>query len=244
MKLVYQFSKKLNYKQLDRIVELYKKSYEINSNFHDIKLYTDMESVELLESHFNEIEIVDTSDLLFLDDLKFKVLPKISNNEILCDGDLFLRKKLNILDNVDILCDILFEIENTVNHDFYDYYRETSEVLVQNGIKKIFPFYENNLEKVINVGLLWFRDKRVKNDFVDNYFLQKNWIIENGLEKKYNFTKDYKKTVTFSQYFLTIFANEKQLQVKSFRDYCDYIHYSGDIKFEKNFMKRFEPRIF
>ena len=162
---------------------------------------------------------------------------------MLCDGDLFLNKKLQISGDYDLMFDCLFDIENSVNYEFYEYYRNVSKILVDHKITDTIPFYKNNLEKVINIGLLWFKDEKIKNKFLDFYFLQKNWIIENELEKQYNFTKDFKNSVTFSQYFLTLFVNEYKLKSQGFRDYSDYIHYSGSVKYSPNFMKRFEKKI-
>lgn len=240
MKLIYTFSKKLNHTGLDRVVEIYKKSLEINSKFHEIILYTDDESVDLLNDKFTNIEIIDTPDLLFFDDLKMKVLSKLKEDEILCDGDLFLKNKIYLDETFDVVCDSLFKIENTKHYEFYEYYRSTSRILVDNGIQNIIPFYDNNLNEVMNIGFLWFRKNEIKNLFLDFYILQKKWIIENKLNEKYQFTKDFKNTVTFSQYFLTLFSKEYKLNISPLNRYFDYIHYSGDIKFEEDFMNRFK----
>jgi hypothetical protein len=243
MKLIYTFTRKLNHTSLERTVEIYKKSYEKNSKFHQIVLYTDEKSKNLLDDTFDNIKIIETSDVLFFDDLKFKVLYHLNEDEMLCDGDLFLNKKLQISGDYDLMFDCLFDIENSVNYEFYEYYRNVSKILVDHKITDTIPFYKNNLEKVINIGLLWFKDEKIKNKFLDFYFLQKNWIIKNELEKQYNFTKDFKNSVTFSQYFLTLFVNEYKLKSQGFRDYSDYIHYSGSVKYSPNFMKRFEKKI-
>jgi hypothetical protein len=38
-------------------------------------------------------------------------------------------------------------------------------------------------------------------------------------------------------------VNEYKLKSQGFRDYSDYIHYSGSVKYSPNFMKRFEKKI-
>ena len=242
MNLIYTFAKKLNHTWLERTLELYKKSYEINSKFHSIILYTDLESKELLDDVFPNIRIVDTSDVIYFDDLKFKVLGQLSVDDVLCDGDLFLNGRLFLNHNYDILFDRLHEIKNTIHYDFYKYYRNTSSVLIENGINNIIPFYKNDVEKVINIGLLWFKNIDKKNHFLDYYFLQRDWVLNSGLEQKYKFTSDFKNGVTFSQYFLTQYVSEYNLKYKSFNEYCDYVHYSGGDKYYPDFMKKFEKR--
>ena len=243
MNLIYTFSKKLNHTWLDRTLELYKKSYKINSKFHDIILYTDLESKELLDDTFNNIRIIDTSDVIFFDDLKFKVLKECTMDDVLCDGDLFLNRRLFLNHNYDVLYDTFVEIKNTIHYDFYEYYRNTSNTLIENGINGIIPFYNNNVEKVINIGLLWFKNLDKKNQFLDYYFLQRDWVLNSGLEETYKFTSDFKNGITFSQYFLSIYVNEFKLKSKSFKEYCDYNHYSGSEKYYPDFMKRFETQI-
>lgn len=243
MNLIYTFSKKLNHTWLERTIDLYKKSYEINSKFHSIVLYTDFESKELLEDVFENIKIVDTSDVLFFDDLKFKALRDCNDDDVICDGDLFLNRRLFLNYNYDIICDTFVQTRHTIHYDFYQYYRNTSDILIKNGIQKIIPFYNNEIEKVINIGLLWFKNKDNKNKFLELYDLQKNWILSSGLEDAYKFTSDFKNGVTFSQYFLSIYVKHYNLKTKSFKDYCDYTHYSGGEKYHKDFMKRFEKQL-
>lgn len=243
MNLIYTFTKKLNHTSLDRTLDLYKESFKINSKFHNIVLYTDTESQHLLNDVFTNIVIIDTNDVLFFDDLKFKVLSLLNDDDVLCDGDLFLNRRLWFNHNYDILCDTFVETKFTKHYDFYGYYRSVSNILIQNDIKKIIPFYNNELSKVINIGLLWFKNKETRNKFLELYFLQKHWILENGLEHRYKFTSDFKNTVTFSQYLLGLFAIEYNLKTEQFKNYCDYVHYSGSEKFHPDFMKRFQKEL-
>lgn len=243
MRLVYTFSKKLNHTWLERTIELYHQSYDINSKFHPVTLYTDNESLEYFEGVFDDIKLIDTSDVIFFDDLKFKVLNLLNVDDVICDGDLFLNRRLWLNNNYNILCDTLVETKHTKHYDFYEYYRNTSSLLIKHGINNIIPFYNNKINKVINIGLLWFKNINLRNDFLNLYNQQKEWILKSGLNEKYDFTNDFKNTVTFSQYLLSIYASELNLKIGSFKSYCDYNHYSGGEKYHPDFMKRFQKEL-
>ena len=73
MELVHTFTKKLetDVDRLNKILKMYSVSFQKNSKYHNVKLYTDTSSFYLLKDVYENIEIVDTSDLHFTDDLKF-----------------------------------------------------------------------------------------------------------------------------------------------------------------------------
>ena len=75
MNLIYTFTKKLNESNLDLYVQLWCDSYLNNKKYHNIKLYTDDESVDLFKNVFEDIEILNTNNVKFLDDLKIKINP-------------------------------------------------------------------------------------------------------------------------------------------------------------------------
>lgn len=233
--LVYSFTKKLSTEQrLDRIVSIYKKTYNRNSLFYKVKLYTDSESVELFEGSFDEKILIDTSEVVLLNDMKFSILPLLSENELLIDGDILLSGKLFYDYDCDILCDIYIEEIGKINRP---YYTETVSIFLQNGITNVIPFFDRKIIKIPNIGILKFKSKEIEKEYLEWYKKIRNWFISNNIEEKFGLIKkDRRSVATTSQYLLSLFIEEKNKTVEALRDKNNYFHFLGEYKYNEEFI--------
>jgi hypothetical protein len=236
MNLIYTFTKKLsNIENLDRIVKVYHESYENNLRFHNIILYTDNESKHLFENHFHDIRIKDVNDVFFLDDYKFTILPELTDNELLFDGDIFLTHPL-IISNNDVVCDRI--VGNVLKDDFYRYYSDTIDIFLKYNINNTFNFFSKDLEYIPNIGILRFNDRLIQKEFLDNYWELSNWYKSVEIENEYRLVQnDMRVSAVFGQYFLGLYLKHKQLGISYCNEKNKYTHLSGDEKFKINFLK-------
>ena len=236
MNLIYTFTKKLsNIENLDKIVKVYHESYENNLRFHNIILYTDNESKHLFENHFHDIRIKDVDDVFFLDDYKFIILPELTDNDLLFDGDIFLTHPLVICNN-DIVCDRI--VGNVLKYDFYRYYSDTIDIFLKYNINNTFNFFSKDLEYVPNIGILRFNDRINQNEFLDYYWKFINWYKNMKIEDEYKLIQnDIRVSAVFGQYFLGLYLKHKQLSISYCNNNNKYTHLSGDEKFKMNFLK-------
>lgn len=215
MKLIYTFTKRLNESNLDSYVKLWKDSYHNNKQYHNIKLFTDYETVDLFSDTFDDIEIIHKDSVTFLDDFKVEALSRIEDNDILIDGDVYLSEKLNI-PNAEICCDRIFKCEGK----FYNYYKEITQALIHEGAQTVVEDYKFQ-KQIPNIGLLSFRNSKQKYRFINQYGKLK-WFYNN---RKFPFIKKYglKKTSAAVTQTLLGSYNVEEFYLKN-----NYEHLSGD----------------
>jgi hypothetical protein len=183
MNLIYTFTKKLSkLENLDKIVEVYCESYNNNIRFHNIILYTDNESKHLFEDYFHDIRIKDIESVYFLDDFKFNILPELTNDDLLFDGDIFLTHSLKI-GNDTIVCDRI--VGNVLKNEFYRYYSDTIDIFLKYNINNVFDFFSKDLEYVPNIGILRFNDRTIENEFLNYYWKLVKWYKNIKIEDGY-----------------------------------------------------------
>ena len=183
MNLIYTFTKKLSkLENLDKIVEVYCESYNNNIRFHNIILYTDNESKHLFEDYFHDIRIKDIESVCFLDDFKFNILPELTNDDLLFDGDIFLTHSLKI-GNDTIVCDRI--VGNVLKNEFYRYYSDTIDIFLKYNINNVFDFFSKDLEYVPNIGILRFNDRTIENEFLNYYWKLVKWYKNIKIEDGY-----------------------------------------------------------
>jgi len=162
MNLIYTFTKKLsNPANIEKLVKVYKESYKNNIRFHNIILYTDIESVYLFEDTFDKIVLKDFDNILLLDDYKYNVLNDLNDDDFLFDGDIFLTQKLYIDDNFELLCEQ--NIKNILHIPFYTYYKHTIDLFLENKIENVIPFFKK-INYVPNIGILKFKNKTTERE--------------------------------------------------------------------------------
>jgi len=161
LRLVYCFSKKLalNDTKFYKAISLLKKSIEVNSKFHQVKVITDEETADYLIDV--DIEILNFDNFYFLDDIKIQVLPLLKKNDILIDFDIFLGDILEIDSNVDIILDRPSYITET-------YYRKEIELSRKYKFSKLLN-YNPNKNEIGNIGIMKFLNKELEKKYIDFY---------------------------------------------------------------------------
>lgn len=233
MNLIYTFTSKLYGEPgSNSIVDVYENSYINNSKYHNIILYTDIESINIFKNIFKNITIIDTGDIVLVDDMKYKVLPLLTDDDLLFDGDIFLDEELIIEKNYDIYCETLetingdVKIMNTIN-EFID-----SNV---NDIKLPSPFIITKTDMfMLNVGVLKFRNKKIENLYFEYYYKLREWFIINDIRNKLSGdNKQYNFACTIAQHLLYIFSQHYKLNVVCADKKNSYVHLKGENKYRK-----------
>jgi hypothetical protein len=224
LRLVYCFSKKLSTSEyrFKISVDSLKKSIEVNSKFHDIKLYTDKDTFKFVENFTKNIEIVDYDDFLFLDDIKIQTLPLLSSNEILIDIDIFLSNKVFIYNNCDII------LERPVSKNSY-WYRECIEKAKN---LKFFKFLNLNIKDNVigNIGIIKINNEELLLKYLDYYKKCRNLAIE----EREHIISDF--SMLIGQLGLKNVIDSGNFSVKYLSSIKgnNYIHLAGNKKYENS----------
>lgn len=189
---------------------------EIYTNSSEFNLVAD-KVINVPDDYYNQM----------WDSFKFFALSHIDNNTVLIDGDVFLHNSLPKLDTQDLYFDT-FEIGN-----WNPVYQETVNKLTELNISKIIPEWENKAQPIINVGLLYFNNIKLKNNYLDRWFKCYDFCIKH---KDINLSKA---TAVAAQYLLTLLSKDYTTKYFSNKlnetnDY--YTHHSGRVK-HKNQIK-------
>lgn len=161
--LVYAFSKKLatTDKRFEQSLEIFKQSIEYNKRFHKLKIYSDKETFEYIYQFGIEIELIDFEDFIFLDDIKIKVLPKLTDNEVLIDPDVFLFSNLKLPTTYDVILD------RPVNINVY-WLQEQIESSKEYEFSKLINFKPKK-DLTGNIGVIKFFNKNLQELYIDFY---------------------------------------------------------------------------
>jgi len=180
-----------NYK--DRIIEIIKTSIQYNKKFHEIILYTDYDTYNILGNMEIQTKFVDTSNFKLSDDFKLYLHPLLSKNQILIDFDIFLKKPLLLNHDTDI---ILEQYEDS--KFFYRYERALSQI----SKYKIHDRFKNikiNKELMANIGILKINNSELWNSYIKMYFNFRDYFLIEA-DKNENLIKY---SALFGQYTLS-----------------------------------------
>ena len=168
LELVYAFSKKLSksHVKFEKTLDLFQKSTIYNKRFHKLKIFSDKETLPFIEKFNIPIEVIEFEDFLFLDDIKIKVLPELTYNQVLIDYDVFLFSKLILPTQ----CDVVLDRPDNIN---VWYIQELAESARQ---YKFFELLDFNPKDDIsgNIGLMKFFDKELEKNYIYFYNQLKN----------------------------------------------------------------------
>jgi hypothetical protein len=225
LKLAYCFSKALSENQSKLEVVLYclTRSVEINSKFHNIKIYTDSLTVDEL-SHINtQKEVVDFTPLKFTDDIKIQTLPLLKENEILIDIDVFLKKELVI----DYDCDVIGEHPELLSSEWYiNDYTKASKYNFGKHIR-----YSSLSGEVINIGILKFFNKELQSQYFEKY----NFVRDLAIEQEHLIPESLPKfSILLGQLLLQNIIDDYKYKVKFARNinHNRYHHLAGKLKYD------------
>ena len=215
------FSKKLmqDESNMEKYQAIIFKSVSCAKLYHNVKFYTDVETIPYLEHIDIKKTIIDTSDFYFLDDFKIHLLSIIDENEILIDTDLFLFSKLNLKND----CDICVDFKDNCTKNYYPTYLK---FFIENGIDEIIPSFQQPIIYVPNIGILKILNNELKKEYINLYYKVRNWLV---LKNK---NIDRMASIILGQYLLGLILENKKYTI----DYAKlnnnrYLHFSGPGKF-------------
>ena len=157
---------------------------------HSIRLFADKKGAELLSFiPYDEVIILDTLDnqnINFAAQTKFEALQKMNIDEILIDGDLFIRKAeaFEMIDsiNTDVLYSFFEPAVYTIgpNNERVDYYEKIRSALIANKLYFKAPYtIETDYSAFTwpNTSLLKFGNQKMKDEYIRQYYYHKK-ILE------------------------------------------------------------------
>jgi hypothetical protein len=212
---------------LNLYIQMIEKSIECAKQYHKVKFYTDEETIKHISIKDVEIQIVNTNDFYFVDDFKVYLLDIIEDNEVIIDTDLFLFSPLHLKDGYDLYVDFK-------DHSGKEWYIEHLNWFIDNGIKKLFPNFNDKIIQVPNIGILKFKNKELQKNYIEMYNMVKKWV----LSKNENIDKGI--SIILGQYLLGILMVNYNVKY-CYKNKNHYIHLSGPIKFEKNIINNIIP---
>ena len=210
----------MDWSKLDFYKMLVYKSIETAKQHHKVILYTDSESLPHFEHLSVEKKVVDTTDFLFMDDLKIHLLTIMSRDEILIDTDLFLHKPLELPNGYDMYLDYT-DLTTEWHYNIpYDYF-------VSKGIRESFPNYFDTIVPYSgNIGILHFTNDEFKQRYIELYSNVREWVL--SLNEWYEHT-----AVFLGQYLLGVVLHKSSYSVCPLKQTNnDYTHYASYLKFE------------
>jgi hypothetical protein len=216
-----------NEHHLSTYIEMIKKAIECAKQYHKVKFYTDKETINLILLEDVEVHIVDTSSFYFVDDFKIYLLDIIEDNEVIIDTDLFLFAPLNLEGEYDLYVDFK---DNSSKY----WYSECLDWFIDNGIKKLFPNFNDKVIPVPNIGVLKFKNKELQKKYTEAYYMLKEWVLFKDKDV------DRGVSIILGQYLLGMLMPGYSVKY-CYKSKNNYAHLSGPIKFEKNIINNIIP---
>lgn len=229
MVLCFCFTVKIldNQDHLNTYVEMIEKAIECAKQYHRVKFYTDEETSKLISATGIETYIVDTSNFYFVDDFKVSLLDIIEDDEVIIDTDLFLFAPLNLEGEYDLYVDFK---DNSSKY----WYTKYLEWFTFNGVKELFPNFNNEIIPVPNIGVLKFKNKKLQKRYTEMYSMLRSWVLSKDK------SVDRGVSIILGQYLLGMLMTEYSIKY-CYKNKNNYAHLSGPIKFEKNIISNIVP---
>jgi hypothetical protein len=232
MTLTYSFTKKLgNYSDNNWVVIYYKAAIKVARELgYRIKFYGCDFMYENIKDDVDEFINIENEEFILTDDLKIYIHSREGLDCVTVDGDLFLRSKLNI----PMDCDVLFErrLLNSKNKKFLRY----MDIFKKYGAKENIVDFDYDGHHACNVGILKFNNQETKDLLIKSYYDYRKWFLE-VIEPAENLTKWNDPAIIICEYYFARILEKKKIPYKFCSDYNDYTHYASEMKFTKNFFK-------
>ena len=228
--IVHTFTVKLGRPEnIAKAVSVYRGCASSARRFHKVALYTDHESLPLLGDAYEDVRVIPTDGFFMLDDMKLAALPLIGTNEVLVDGDVYLRSPLSIRPVCDAVCDLGVPTERSLPCI------ETLNLMTRMGITDRIPFYRAGLTAVPNIGVLRFSCDKVRDGYLKWFGVLRDWIKDNGLADADDRTRRRLTVKTTPQYLLGAYMRSEGKEICYARHQNDYTHYMLDAKYRDGF---------
>ena len=215
--------------KIDNYRDMISKSVDCAKQHHQVKFYTDEETLPIL-SHINvDKTIVNTDGFYFVDDFKVHLLSKIEKDEILIDTDLFLFSPLKLEDGYDIYVDFM-DISTK------SWYMEYLSYFIENGISEIVPNFIQSTLHVPNIGILKIKNESLQQEYINIYYKVREWV----LSKDKSITKGI--SIILGQYLLGLtLQHGKYSPYYCYNSRNSYLHFSGPKKFREGILSNIRP---
>ncbi len=247
-KLIYTFHRAIAeefYRGVDKDTKIvaYIHFYQVSINNavklgYDCELYCDVHTSQLFSGYEAskklKINIIDIDIEGMFDNVKSYVYTKRDDDFILIDGDCFLMKRLP-----EIKSDVLVETHEPI----YDIaYKDTVEYLNSINVNKVVKEWVGNPRKtIVNTGLLYIKNKKIKDIYVKRCFDLQKYIMD-----KVNYSDYYDLNLKFhatcAQYLLSEIIDYYDLKCLSFESGTKpntYYHLKGSDKFKLSDFTRY-----
>ena len=224
LSFVYCFSKKLaaNEEQYTINLLLLKKSIEHIKKLYDYRIITDEQTIDDVKALSDNIEIVNSDNYIFLEDIKTSLVSSLTDNELIVDPDLFIYRELGIT----LDYDIIFEhIDIPTNPWYSNYIEGLKGTLLYDRILSAgkIPF-------VPNIGFFRIMNSNLQSDFLQQYSIYRENILSKNLQNPNQYN------LLLGQYLLGIVlyeGNYSYLNTSSINKGEVYHHFAGPNKYRK-----------
>lgn len=188
------------------------------------ELYTNS---NIFDGYFDLIHKISDS-YIFWD--SYKVLPYLLRNDdyMVIDYDVFIYKKIIFDKDVDFYFDTF---------ESWKYYNEPIKILTDLGIGSVIPEWNSNKQKVMNTGILYFRNRDFRKLYYERYISFYNFCKQN-IEVLKKYTPFQMFGTIAEQYLLTILSEYYNMRHHNFSKLPRvknnfYHHNPGKEKFSK-----------
>lgn len=220
---VYCFSKKLS-TDLERYrisIKVFEDSVKHLSKLYPYRIVTDKETVPDIGHLSKDIEVVDSSGFIFIDDFKLSLVGSLTDTEVIIDPDVLVYKELNSNLNLNA---IFCHSDSPNDYWYQDYIPNFKGSLLFDRIKNAgkIPF-------VPNIGLLKINNPKLLSDYKFYY----NLYREDLINRQYDHLSSA--SILLGQYLLGILLYEGNYSYFNYRDTNNteqYVHLAGPQKFK------------
>tara|TARA_Y100000996_G_C22503489_1_gene635407 strand:+ start:128 stop:850 length:723 start_codon:yes stop_codon:yes gene_type:complete len=234
MNLAFSFSTKFNkyskHNLLKPTISWYKLSMQKAREFgHHIIFYGCDTMLNELDGYYDRGVDVSDKEFGLVDDLKLYVHEKEPIGTITIDGDLVLNKPLQIDESADMVIE-MYEEGNS-----FRYYKPQFDFFKHNpSVENDIEYLDFNNKKACNVGILWFKDEKVRDLLINHYKKFQKYYFDNILPKG-GWAK-IKHSAVVCQFYFYCLVKSYNIKVSTTKNYGDndYTHYIGKRKWMYN----------
>lgn len=199
---------------------LLKNFAKTNLQFHKITLLTDKESLDYLTIPEGiEIQLIDTTQYRLADDLKIDLLPKLKEDEVIIDFDVYLFKPLPNLSEYDVV------IERYEEEFAFRIYQKLILTITNKEIKDYFLSI-NALKTIPNIGVFKINNADILKEYREKFYYYSNLFITHS---ESNSIDPISYSALFSQYILNDVLFNKNLKIFTGNKYG--VHLNGEQKY-------------
>jgi len=227
------------------IYEVYRASMKRAKELgHTIHLYGDGFAGLALEGYWDEYTSIDHKRFKLLDEVKIYVHEQNDLDCVTFDGDIILNSRLQIPE----YNDVWFEYEETkkgipwsdkvaFNYQIGNVYEEVLNVFKDCNTRRKFPYFNYDLEKAFNVGIIKFNSDKAKELLIKGFYDLKDFYLSQ-IESKFNLRQiGMLPSLMICQYNFFLLSEKNKLKVGYTQNFTsssgsnDYIHYIGPTKY-------------